>query len=677
MLRVAEPLSDAAANSGADAGLRPALALVFPPFGPSGMPSLGLGLLQARVKQSGFRCDTLYWSFELLEGIAPDDCDWSLQDRLAAYDELTQRCWYPLNEWIFTPALYGERPDLAEAGLMMMAHGSVMGSTGLIDRSVVLDLHARSIALVAAFAEQLEPYDVIGISTTFYQNVPALALARHVKMRWPHKKVVLGGANVDGEMGPALFDLFPFLDFILQGEVDRGLVALLGSLDSTDAYAGIPGLLYRDADGTALTGPACQPELELATLPSPDYDDYVAAMDRLGIGGLRDLTLALETSRGCWWGAKSHCTFCGLNANGMGYRIKAADRAAAEIDALVDRFNPRFLFMTDNIIALPHFETLLPKLAARTSGPQLFYEVKSNLDRAKVRRLAEANVTAVQPGIESFSSAILRLMNKGVTAAQNVALLKYAREYAIRPAYNIIIGFPGEDTDDYIPVIEQMPNLYHLMPPSSAPFIEYHRFSPYHTDPAKFGITLEPNPHYRLLYPEAGDRLRDIAYTFVRSDVPDGVPPMPYFAALTDGLHKWIEAFDWRKPALTWERVGATIEIMDSRHDETFRTELHGFAASLLEWLDAPRSIPALMRDCESSAKIGEGDWLPATMRGERAIGFSSGDFAADPEACIDLLASAGLLFVDSNGGKEPIYVALPLHVRTPPMHIDWTHAHV
>ena len=30
----------------------------------------------------------------------------------------------------------------------------------------------------------------------------------------------------------------------------------------------------------------------------------------------------VETSRGCWWGERSHCTFCGLNGMGMTYRSK-------------------------------------------------------------------------------------------------------------------------------------------------------------------------------------------------------------------------------------------------------------------------------------------------------------------------------------------------------------------
>src|SRR3954465_271775 len=48
-------------------------------------------------------------------------------------------------------------------------------------------------------------------------------------------------------------------------------------------------------------------------------------------GALRPLML-IETARGCWWGAKNHCTFCGLNGETMGFRAKSADRVMTEIE---------------------------------------------------------------------------------------------------------------------------------------------------------------------------------------------------------------------------------------------------------------------------------------------------------------------------------------------------------
>ena len=54
----------------------------------------------------------------------------------------------------------------------------------------------------------------------------------------------------------------------------------------------------------------------------------------------------------------------------------------------------------------------------------MFYEVKSNLRKEDVRQLREAGVVAIQPGIESLSDEVLRIMRKGVSALQNIQLLK-------------------------------------------------------------------------------------------------------------------------------------------------------------------------------------------------------------------------------------------------------------
>jgi magnesium-protoporphyrin IX monomethyl ester (oxidative) cyclase len=60
--------------------------------------------------------------------------------------------------------------------------------------------------------------------------------------------------------------------------------------------------------------------------------------------------LLLETSRGCWWGAKQHCTFCGLNGGAMAFRSKSAERVVEEIRYLRDRYGVESLSVVDNIL---------------------------------------------------------------------------------------------------------------------------------------------------------------------------------------------------------------------------------------------------------------------------------------------------------------------------------------
>src|SRR5919112_1227328 len=83
------------------------VALVYPPFGPSGLPSLGLALLSAGVKSRGHRCRAFHWNLDVLVQLPGDD----RREQSEAYHELSGRLWFPFNEWIFAAELNGGTPD--------------------------------------------------------------------------------------------------------------------------------------------------------------------------------------------------------------------------------------------------------------------------------------------------------------------------------------------------------------------------------------------------------------------------------------------------------------------------------------------------------------------------------------------------------------------------------------
>ena len=71
-----------------------------------------------------------------------------------------------------------------------------------------------------------------------------------------------------------------------------------------------------------------------------------------------------------------------------------------------------------------YIDTLFPRLAESGLQLELFYEVKANLRHDQLVRMHRGGVRQIQPGIESFSDAVLRLMDKGVTGFQNIQLLR-------------------------------------------------------------------------------------------------------------------------------------------------------------------------------------------------------------------------------------------------------------
>jgi ribosomal peptide maturation radical SAM protein 1 len=211
-----------------------------------------------------------------------------------------------------------------------------------------------------------------------------------------------------------------------------------------------------------------------------------------------------------------------------------------ELDYLVNRWQIEFVEVVDNILDLKYFDSVLPALAQARRPIQLVYETKANLTRHQVRLLSQAGVGEIQPGIESLSNHILKLMRKGTTALRNIQLLKWCKEFNIVVDWNILYGFPGETREDYREMLELLRAIRFLAPPRVCAPIRLDRFSPFFNDPAAFGFTnLRATAPYKYLYPFEAESLNRIAY-YYDYDYPPYMNPAGY----ADEVRAFVE--DWR-----------------------------------------------------------------------------------------------------------------------------------
>jgi ribosomal peptide maturation radical SAM protein 1 len=502
--------------------------LVSMPWHALDRPSLGLSLLQAAMRRDGVECDVRYLGFRLADRIGLPDYLW-VQSALP----------HPAfaGEWLFSSALYGRRPETDERYLDSM----LCSAWGIPDEAIIRLLRMRR-RLAPFLRECLETidwagYDIVGFTSTFEQNIPSLALARLVKQAHPGLVTVFGGANWEGEMGQELHARFPFVDVAFSGEADLSFPTYIRTLrEGGDPYR-IPGLVVRCGDASVSTGPA-SPVHDLDRLPYPCYDDYFTQLAQSADAAFLTPSLLLESSRGCWWGARHHCTFCGLNAETMAFRSKSPGRVLAEIEHLHDRHGVRRIAAVDNILDMRYFRTVLPALAAGP-GLDLFYEVKANLTAGQVLALAQAGVRNVQPGVESLSDHVLALMRKGTTALQNVQLLKWCREFGVHPIWNLLYGFPGETAEDYDAMVPLVESIGFLTPPDAIEPVRLDRFSPYFGDPAAFGLTnVRPLPAYEFIYPFPAAARHRIACYF-DYDHADGRDPLAYADPVLGRFQRW------------------------------------------------------------------------------------------------------------------------------------------
>ena len=199
----------------------------------------------------------------------------------------------------------------------------------------------------------------------------------------------------------------------------------------------------------------------------------------------------------------------------MAYRAMPSDMALRTIRDMLDAYADRCkrFESVDNIMPREYLKEVFPKLET-PPGVSFFYEVKADLKEHEMEILGRAQVSQIQPGIESLASSTLKLMGKGTTAFHNLAFLKSCVSYGINPSWNLLIGFPGEQEEVYEKYLRDLPLLPHLPPPSGAFPVRFDRFSPYFTRAESYGLKLSPYDFYRYIYPFDEETLGKIAYFF-------------------------------------------------------------------------------------------------------------------------------------------------------------------
>ena len=458
--------------------------------------------------------------------------------------------------------MFGEKQARVYGAALGMASPGAHRAYAKHQAAAVRRLH-RVEAAAGAWIDELADtiaahgYRIVGCTTTFEQTVSSVALLDRVKRRQPDVVTIIGGANCEGEMAEGIASLDASIDYIFSGESDHTFPAFV-----QDVLGG-----GRPAP-RIVVGRPCE---DMDARPTPRFTEFFEQRERHLSGSARASAttyLTYETSRGCWWGQKQHCTFCGLNGEGMASRRKDAARVLDELRTLTREHPTRNIGMADNIMPHEYFRTLLPHLSREVPNLHLFYEQKANLTLAQVLALKEAGVTTIQPGIEALSSPMLRLMKKGVQAWQNLLLLRYVRMAGIRTLWSVLCGFPGDTAEVYQDTLRIVRLIDHLPPPTALWHLTVDRFSPYFTRPADFGVAkIAPYPAYGDVFPP-GAATEKLAYHFVAEYQSAADHNLDVIHELGQDLEQWRQAWRrpyGRRPELKVERCEGTFVLLDTR----------------------------------------------------------------------------------------------------------------
>jgi ribosomal peptide maturation radical SAM protein 1 len=538
-----------------------------------------------------------------------------------AYQELVSFAHHPtgLGEWFFRQAAFPELPDNSDAYFQRYypqhdPRNRLIAEFVREKRQGVVE-HFQ--ALIDRYA--LDRADLVGFTSMFSQNVATLAMARLIRQRNPGCTIVMGGANCEAPMGRELADQVPWMDFVFSGPSLKSFPELVRCLMEGDADAahrihGVFSRRNRVDDCIAHHGPAPSTsageiagvrafgdDMDINEPVALDYGPFLDAYEE-SFPDAPQPQLFFETSRGCWWGERAHCTFCGLNGSTMAYRAMAPALALRVLDGLF-QYGDRVTHLqsVDNILPRSYLADVLPYLDT-PPHMDLFYEVKADLEEDDFRVLSRARVKLIQPGIEALNTGTLKRMRKGTSSFHNLQFLINCVRYDISPGWNLLIGFPGEEIAVYDKYLEDLPLLTHLPPPGGVFPVRFDRYSPYHVEAAEYGLQLTPLDWYVLTFPYPPEALERLAYYFA-----DGNPAAPYMLNVARRVGKLREAVaDWAalwddpamRPRLELREHGSGhATVFDSRAGEPREYRLDDGARRLLHALEQPKKLANLLKE--------------------------------------------------------------------------------
>jgi ribosomal peptide maturation radical SAM protein 1 len=572
------------------------------PFTDAEHPAIGVSLLQAQLKSSGF-CSTIrYFNLDLAEQIGSELYNW-----LALCDPDPLGTSAPAvsmtGEWFFADLVFGGQIPHEDEYIARFLSATASGQK-LIPQ--ILEARSRRREFIDQCVSDIQEHSsrVVGFTTSFHQTCASLAVAARLKESENPPIIIFGGANCSGEMGLQMIRSFPCVDYVCTGEADEALPCFLQRLLCDGDPRAVPGILKRGEED-----PSDQPALvsKMDALPFPDYSDYFQKLRGSRLEGRIKPRLLIETSRGCWWGEKYHCTFCGLNGETMAYRSKSPDRVLRELSHLCKTYDLDRFDCVDNILDPRYIHTIFPELIENGPKLELFYATKSNLSFEQLSLLREGGVRTIQPGIESFSNQVLRLMRKGCTALQNIQLLRWCQELGISVCWNILYGFPGESPSEYKHMAELIPLLTHLQPPAFCETARADRFSPMFASPERYGLVhRRPAPAYSYVYPLERKALENLAY-FFEFDYSDDRQPENYVKELVREVEAWALQHRQRCAQLDLFQAREVVLINDTRLCALKRNHvLSGLAAKVYQLCDTPQTGGSLVLKLGSSVNDSE-----------------------------------------------------------------------
>jgi radical SAM superfamily enzyme YgiQ (UPF0313 family) len=236
------------------------------------------------------------------------------------------------------------------------------------------------------------------------------------------------------------------------GEGELSFRNLVRALEKKQNLADVRGISFKHDGQVIQTEP--QDFVEFENLPEIPYhlvdvEKYIGSQGRFL--GETTRSLIFISSRGCPW----QCTYCcNPRLSRRRWRSMSAEKTFEQVADLVDRFDLDAVTFHDEEFLINGARA--EKIAALIDGKFRWW-IQGRMDGLRAVNLSvleKGGLCAVQPGIESGSERILKLIKKGETTVDMIEANRLLSQTSIEPLYNFMMGFPTETYDELMQSVD-------------------------------------------------------------------------------------------------------------------------------------------------------------------------------------------------------------------------------
>jgi len=279
---------------------------------------------------------------------------------------------------------------------------------------------------------------VFGFSTICSTYPLTLRIAREIKRTRPDACIILGGPQasvVDVETLRA----FDFIDFIVRGEAEETLPALLTALSQGAGWDGIPGLTFR-REGHVVRNPNAPVILNLDTIPMPAFHLYPELKSCRFV--------PLELGRGCPFA----CKFCSTNDFfRRRFRLKSPQRVIEQMRLAKEAYGIERFELIHDMFTVDRKRVVDFCQAVLGSGEKFEWNCSARtdcIDEELIALMARAGCRSIFFGIETGSARLQKEIDKNLDLTEAGSRIRSTTQYHIATTVSLITGFPDETMDD-------------------------------------------------------------------------------------------------------------------------------------------------------------------------------------------------------------------------------------